>query len=148
MNISYDTFIAAFLSKVREYEFIHLLEEDRQDITDGYLLRACTQFNHICTYDLSLRDKETREFTDDFDEEDIDEIVDIVSEGMLVQWLKPLYFKQENYENMLNTTDYNGYSPANLLEKIGDAYITCCKRFKDRMNDYSFRHGDIGDLHT
>ena len=59
-------------------------------------------------------DDTLREFTDDFDESDIDEIIDILTEGMLVHWLKPYLYKQELLENSLNTADFTTYSTAEL----------------------------------
>ena len=83
----------------------------------------------------------------DIPEKDLDEISDIISEGMLVQWMKPYMYKQENYENMINTTDYSGYSPAELLNRITAAYKMCKRDFSNMMKDYSYNHGDLSELH-
>lgn len=88
MSVSYDLFDAAFLSKITEFEFIKLPEEDRTEIVDGYLHRAVAAFRKNCKYDLyACMDDSVREFDCDIDEDDIDELVEIVSEGMVVQWL-------------------------------------------------------------
>lgn len=147
MSVSYDIFTGAFLNKVKEYDFLLLDEENRTKTIDGYMKRACAQFNKICLYDIVTGDDDVREFEVDIRAEDIDEIADIVSEGMLVQWMKPYMYKQENYENMLNTTDYSGYSPAELLYRITSAYQMCKKDFSNMMKDYSYNHGDLSDLH-
>ena len=78
---------------------------------------------------------------------DLDEIVDIVSEGMLVQWMKPFVYKQEGLENVLNTKDFTTYSPAELLMRIGNAYNAAQKDFTNMMREYSYNHGDLTDLH-
>ena len=83
----------------------------------------------------------------DIKEEDIDEIVDIVTEGMLVHWMKPYVYKQENLENSLNTADYSGYSPAELLHRIEEAYSVVKKDFTNRIRSYSYEKGDLTDLH-
>lgn len=147
MSVSYDIFTESFLDKVKEYDFIKLDEVDRTRVVDGYMKRACSQFNRICQYDIITGDDNVREFAADIPTKDIDEIADIISEGMLVQWMKPYMYKQENYENMLNTTDFSGYSPAELLYRITSAYRQCKRDFSNMMKDYSYNHGDLSDLH-
>lgn len=147
MGISYDVFTNAFLGKVTEYDFIPLEQYDRNSIVDGYMKRACAQFNRICGYDLVTRDDNIREFAADIPEEDIDEVADIVSEGMLVQWMKPYVYRSESLENVLNTADYNVYSPAELLYRITEAYNMAKRDFSNMMKDYSYSHGDLSDLH-
>lgn len=102
MCVSYDLITQAFLSKVMEFEFIKLPEENLTETVDGYMKRAAVAFTKVCKYDLTKADDVAREFYDDFDEADVDEIVDILSDGMLVQWLKPYLYKQELLEDNLN----------------------------------------------
>lgn len=149
MKVSYDVFVNAFLQKITEYHFLAMQQWDRQDIVDGYLRRACTEFAKVCKESLANIDVDAREFEfrDDITPLEIDEIVEIVSEGMVVQWLKPYTYKQENLENMLNTADFSSYSPAELLKRVVDAYNTCKKDFTNKMREYSYRHGDLTCLH-
>lgn len=147
MGTSYDVFTGYFLNKINEYDFVKLDEYERTKTVDGYMKRACSQFDRMCKYDIVTGDDSVREFDADIDESDIDEIADIISEGMLVQWLKPYMYKQENYENILNTTDYSSYSPAELLHRISEAYKECKREFSNMMKDYSYSHNDLGDLH-
>ncbi len=147
MSISYDAFISAFLSKTTEFELLQLVEEDRNSILDSYLKRAASNFDKVCTYDLSQRDDELREFVTEFEEGDIDEIIDILSEGMLVSWLKPYVYKQELLENVMNTKDFSVYSPAELLLRVSNTYSKAQKDFTQMMREYSFSHGDLTELH-
>lgn len=146
MSVSYDIFTSMFLEKIEEYRFIALPEGDRIQIIDGYMKRACAQFKKICKYNIATGNDDIREFPIDIPSEDIDEIADIISEGMLVQWMKPYVYKQENLENMLNTTDFSGYSPAELLHRVTASYEMCKKDFSNMMKDYSYNHGDLSDL--
>lgn len=146
MGVSYDTFTKAFLEKITEYDFVMLSKEISADLVDGYMKRACAQFNRICKYDLSARDDTNRVFNINIPNEDIDEIIDIVSEGMIVQWLKPYTYKSENLENVLNTKDYTTYSPAELLLRVSNAYKMAQRDFRNMRVDYSYNHGDLGSL--
>ena len=147
MGISYDDIVGAFLSKISEFELVQLLPENRQELVDGYMRRAVSAFKKICVYDLYLRDEENREFKADFNGADTDEIIDIISEGMIVQWLKPYVYQQENLQNVLNTRDYTTYSPAELLMRVGNAYKQAQKDYTQMIREYSYNHGDLTRLH-
>ncbi len=148
MSVPYDTFNGAFLAKITEYEFIQIPEDDRDVILDGYLKRAVTAFKKICRYDLTkAEDDETRSFDVDIPEQDLDEIVEIISEGMLVQWMKPYVYRQEVLENVLNTRDFTTYSPAELLLRLGNAYTKAQFDYTQMIREYSYNHGDLKSLH-
>lgn len=147
MSVPYDLFTEAFLGKVTEYDFIHLDEYDRNNMVDGYMKRACSQFDKICKYDLYDRDDLIRKFNMDVPADEIDEILDIVSEGMLVQWMKPYVYKQDNLVLLLNTKDFTNYSPAELFRQVSSSYASANKRFVGMMREYSYNHGDLTELH-
>lgn len=148
MSVPYDLFTGAFLAKISEFDFMQLDETDRVATVDGYMKRALIAFRKNCKYDLfTTGDDTVRVFSVDIPESDIDEIADIVSEGMLVQWLKPFVYKQELLENVLNTKDFTTYSPAELLMRVGNAYSKAQKDYAQKIREYSFNHGDLSSLH-
>lgn len=148
MSVPYDKFTEAFLQKITEYEFIRLSDYERNHLIDGYMKRAIAAFKNVCKYDLTATaDDVVREFDVDIDSSDLDEIIEIVSEGMLVQWMKPYTYKQENLESVLNTRDFTTYSPSELLMRISAAYAAAQKDFTNMMREYSYNHGDLTDLH-
>lgn len=147
-GVPYDLFTGAFLSKITEYEFSGMADFERTTTVDGYMKRAIAAFKSICKYDLTTTaDDNVREFNVEIEDEDLDEIVDIVSEGMLVQWMKPYVYHQDSLENILNTKDFSTYSPAELLLRIGNAHAAAKKDFTNMMREYSYNHGDLTDLH-
>lgn len=148
MSVPYDLFAGAFLSKVSEFDLLRLSEYERNHLVDGYMKRAVAAFRKNCRYDLSsTADDLAREFDVSIPDEDLDEIVDIVSEGMLVQWMKPYTYRQENLENALNTRDFTTYSPAELLSRISAVYADARRNFTNMMREYSYNHGDLTGLH-
>ena len=147
MSVSYDVFAGAFLSKITEYTFIQLTEENRTAIVDGFLKRAVQKFAKVCKYNLLECNDETRVFLTDIPSDELDEIVDIVSEGMLEQWMKPYVYRQENLENLLNSRDFTTYSPAELLLRVGNAHAKVQKDYTNMIREYSYNHGDLSDLH-
>ena len=102
--VSYDAFIEAFLSKITEYEFLSLPEKDRTETVDGYLKKAVSAFKKNCKYDLftTYNDNE-RVYEVDVDDGDLDELIDIISDGMVAEWMKPYQFNQDLLQNVLNT---------------------------------------------
>ncbi len=148
MGVSYDIFTGAFLSKVSEFELTQLNDNNRTETVDGYLKRAVSAFRKNCKYDLlTTGDDELRVFGVDIDADDLDEIVDIISEGMVVQWLKPYVYQQELLQNVLNTRDFTQYSPAELLLRVGNAYAKAQHDYTQMIREYSYNHGNLGDLH-
>lgn len=148
MGVPYDVFAGAFLAKISEYSFLSLAEEDRTAMVDGFMKRALSAFRKNCKYDLFTTGNDTtRIFSVDIPEADLTEIADIVSEGMVSQWLKPYVNKQENLENVLNTKDFTTYSPAELLMRVGNAYAKVQKDYTNMIREYSHNHGDLSDLH-
>lgn len=148
MSISYDAFTGAFLSKISEFEFINLSDDNKQSIVDGFFNRAITAFKKNCKYDLSsAKNDEDRIIDLDFSDEDVEELVDIISEGMVVQWLKPYVYQQELLQNLLNTNDFTTYSPAELLLRVGNAYTKAQKDYTQMIREYSYNHNDLGELH-
>ncbi len=147
MAVSYDVFAHAFLSKVTEYSFPKQ-DYARNDMVDGYMKRAFSAFKSVCPYDFTTTaDDAVREFNVIIDGDDLDEIVDIVSEGMVVQWLKPYLYKQEIMENVLNTRDFTSYSPSELLYRVRESYNEANAHFLNMIREYSYRHNDLTELH-
>lgn len=148
MGISYDLFTKAFLEKITDYDLHQLEEPYRTDMVDGYMRRALVDFRKNCTYDLlSAANDVERCFMLDINQSDLLEIVEIVSEGMVSQWLKPYLYRQEILENVLNTKDFTTYSPAELLLRIGNTYERVQKNYIQMIREYSYNHGDLTELH-
>lgn len=152
MEVSYDMFTAAFLAKITEYNFIKLSDANRQTMIDRFMKEACADFSFVCLYDIGNGDDETRTFNFEKDgvditPNDLHEIVSIVSDGMVYYWLRQYMYAAENLQNNLNTQDFTSYSPSELLYRMTNAYHQCERDFVNRIREYSFRHGDLTDLH-
>lgn len=148
MSVSYDLFKDAFLGKVNSYDMIKVENADILDETmDDYVTFACSQFNKICKYDLSPSAGGDPSIAADIPDQDLTEIVDIVSDGMVMLWMKQFVNRQEILENLLNTRDFTTYSPGELLYRIGNTYKDAESRFIRRMREYSYDHGDLTVLH-
>lgn len=146
MSVPYDVFTTAFLSKVVDYD-LQMRDYEQIQMVDSFMKRSIASFKPICLYDLSTTADDTaRAFSVDIPDEDIDEIVDIVSEGMVVQWLKPYVYRQEALENVMNTKDFSTFSPAELLLRVRETYDGARHNHANMMREYSYAHGDLGSL--
>lgn len=150
MSVPYDVFAGAFLSKITEFDLLSLDDASKAEIVDKYMHTAVSNsnFKKVSGLDFATtKDDKNRVFDLEIPADRIDEIVDIVSEGMVVQWLKPYVYKQELLENVLNTKDFTTYSPAELLLRVGNAYAKAQKDYLNMIREYSYNHGDLTDLH-
>lgn len=146
--VSYDVFIEAFLAKITEYDFLSLPEKNRTEIVDGFLKRAVSEFKKNCEYDLfTTANDGIRAYEVDVSNGDLDELVDIVSDGMVAEWMKPFQFNQDLLQNAISTRDYSVYSPSELQMRVGNARKQAHADFIQKIREYSYNHGDLTALH-
>lgn len=144
MATSYSQIYESFIFKVEGYKLMMLLQEDREDILKLYLNAVCRKIHRkVKNYvDLKNRDNETQEFIDDID----DDMIDIIAECMITEWLRPKIYSDELLESRLNTKDFSEYSPANLIHQIREVFQMSEKASLVAINNYSFSHDDIAEL--
>jgi len=136
------------LNKISEFELLQLEGNIRTEMIDSYMKRAISAFKKNCKVDLfTTGDDVERVFNVEVSDDDIDELVDIISEGMVVQWLKPYVYQADLLRNLMNTRDYTLYSPAELLLRVGNQHKIAQKDFTQMIREYSYNHGDLTDLH-
>jgi len=142
MATPYSDVINSFLGKITDYELPKFLLTEKETIVYGYMFTSCSKFKRLCKVDLSDRDDTEKQFNEDLD----DEIIDIITETMIVEWLKPKLYSLENLRNVLNTKDFTQFSPANLLDKIQATYKEAKLESKRMMNNYSHYHGKVDEI--
>lgn len=132
-----------FLGQITDYDLLELEDNSRDLYLHGLMVSACNKFQEFCLIDLTDRDDTT---LDQFNQTLTDEIIDIIVLGMVVEWIKPRYFFQDNLRNSMNTKDYTTFSPANLLKEIRETYLASKKEFENKMYRYSFMNGNFEEL--
>lgn len=134
----YQTIYEDFLDKVDDIEIANYDEDMLYEQLYRYLNSAIKKFIY-CKKDLSERDTSS----DGYFEADLDSMeVDILSEYMLVSWIKQKLNNLENVQNALSTSDFSFYSPANLLDKLETHYKDSRRRARTLMNEYSMIASD------
>ena len=147
LSVAYDVFLSAFLLKAKAYNILQNEESLATQVLDSYMKTAISRFNSACSYNLLNFNDDIREIEEDIEQSDLDEIVDIVSEGMVVCWLQPFINNSDNLVNILNTADYTAYSPANLTKANYEIYKESKSEFRKLVKNYTYSHGDLTELH-
>ena len=137
-NTRYSDVYSWFLDKVTAYSLTMFEDTEKNEIVYGYMRSACAKFK-CCVIDLSDRNNDSQEFNNELD----DEILDILSETMVVSWLQPKLNNEENLVNSLSTKDYSLYSPANLISKITEVFKLAKKNSSSMIGNYSFSHSSL-----
>ena len=137
---AYTTIYNSFLDKVNDYDLADMTAELAQTLMRGWLNQAVVRFLESCKKDLTQT--EEGGFTEDLDLMEID----ILTEGMVEAWLKPIRNNLDLLRNALSTKDFTTFSPANLLDKVNDTYSMAHANFLSRIKEYSFIRNDVGDL--
>lgn len=142
MATPYSKIIETFVGKVSDYDLPKFTDIEKETIIVGFMISACTKFARICKVDLYDRDETLKQFNQNLD----DEIIEIITETMLVEWIKPKVLSSENLKNCLSTKDYSLFSPANLLKELRVTLDSLKKESKRLINNYSFAHADLTKL--
>lgn len=137
---AYTTIYNSFLDKVNDYDLADMTAELAQTSMRGWLNQAVVRFLESCKKDLTQT--EEGGFTEDLDLMEID----ILTEGMVEAWLRPIRNNLDLLRNALSTKDFTTFSPANLLDKVNVTYSMAHANFLSRIKEYSFIRNDVGDL--
>lgn len=164
-GLEFDVFVRAFLNKVTSYDFLRMDEEVFNGRVDHFLISACSSFERIFRRhtgkSFSDRDDKNRRFNWDLKRYDahrdnpmadfvsLDEVVDIVSEGMVLKWLDSFMFSGDSLDlgNFLETRDFTVFSPSSFLSSMRTLYQTTSDRYKNLIYDFSYNHGKLYRLH-
>lgn len=144
MNTSYETVFNEFKDKITDPDLITFAESLQTEMLVAYMNKAISRCGRVTNkvVDLSLRDDELMKFSVEIPYE----VIDIITEWMTVFWLQPYVNNLENLRNNLSTKDFSVFSPANLLEKVGNRYDTARKQARSLTNEYSYIISDMKEL--
>lgn len=142
MATPYDAVLSKFLNKITDFDLGELTESRVKEILLGYMFSACSKF-HTCLVDLSDRDEEGEQFNETLTEE----ITEIITEGMIVEWLKPKVMHTDNLSNFLNSRDLSvAASPRNVLNEIRTTLEESRAEFRRLVMEYSYTNSNASDV--
>lgn len=141
MATPFEDVFSSFLMKVSDYELLDLDEETTEKVLVNLLTLAVARFNQVCVKDLT-NTQSGDSFVDDLSVEEID----ILSEIMVENWIKPKIYNLDLFKNRLSTKDFTTFSPANLLNSVRETFKLSHERAESLINKYSYQVNDIREL--
>lgn len=112
MGTPYTVLYESVLSKIKDYDFLNLDEQDIYSILSEYVRPAIVSFR-ICKVDLSDRND------DGFNIVLNDTEIEILSNYMVINYLDSNYIRVPlALKQSLSSKDFNAFSPANQLDKL------------------------------
>jgi len=142
MSTEYSVIYDAAISRFSDYDFIPLLEEQREEVLLRHLKSARADFARVCKFDLYDCDDDAGEFNVDLDGTSID----ILALGVSYYWCSSKVLNSELFRNVLNTKDYSFFSPGSLLNNLRLLRDSLREEFHSRIIAYSYDNGDIAGL--
>ncbi len=144
MATEYAKIYSRFLAKISDYDILKFEVDDRELILENYLISSIVSFKRICEIDLSDRDDNLKQFNQDLD----DEIIEILSIGMLSEWITPKVLNSEILRKNLNTKDWQQFSDANLIKELSALKERVDKQHKKMIVNYSYNVADFSKLNS
>lgn len=135
MATTYKELYNSVYSKIKDYDFVNMLEEDVDDILHDYLRPAIVAFEE-CNQDLSDRDEELKCFNINL----TDVNFEILSNFMVVVYLDSTFIRTSlMLQAHMSTSDFHKYDNNNVLGKAIEVRDMYKKENKQWMINYSLR---------
>jgi hypothetical protein len=142
MATPYSTITDRFSNKITDPDLSLLIEAEFNEVLYNLMFSSCSKFT-TSLIDLSDRNETTKTFNQDL----TDDIIDIISEGMIVEWLKPKVYHSDNLSNFLNNKDLSlAASPANILKEMKETLKESRSEFDSLVIAYSYNNSDASSM--
>lgn len=134
MATQLETVYRPFLNSIEDEEWL-LIDDDEviEDLLLDYLEKATVDFN-TCRKSLKI-DYDAMSFNEELD---MDEIV-ILSKGMILNYLDPKIYREQNLKQAVTSKDYSKLSNANMLDKLIELKKHTRNEFDRYMNNYDYK---------
>ena len=120
----------SFLSKITDYDYLKLSEDDLNEELAMKLKSAIAKF--IIADDIQIN-----EITEQFNRELSYLEIEILAYGMVLSWVEPLVNNVETMKQRLSSKDFSVYSQAKHLAELNEVRIRANKEFNYWINRYS-----------
>ena len=120
----------SFLSKITDYDYLKLSEEDLNEELAMKLKSAIAKF--IIAHDIEIN-----EITETFNRELSYLEIEILAYGMVLSWVEPLVNNVETMKQRLSSKDFSVYSQAKHLAELNEVRIRANREFNYWINRYS-----------
>lgn len=129
----FDKIYRLFLSKVKDFTFVSYTDEELRSALNDYLILAVAEFT-ACKKDLNEVTGEA--FTETLTNTEMD----ILSDYMIVSYLKPKIINVNLLERELTDREFRAYSQANHIKEMISLYNTMISDVEAKKSKYSFKN--------
>ena len=143
MTSSYEDIYSCFLGKITDYKIASLDETDAIDLMNGWMKSVVAQpyirriFSNVICDD--VEEKIDFELKIGIDEaSDISFANEIISRGMVIEWLEPQVKSVVNTAQMFGGKDQKWYSQAQHLSELKDMLKTAKSELRRMICDYGY----------
>lgn len=134
MSTPYTAIYENMLPKFRSYEIPLMTIEEVQEYLHDFIAPAIARF-HICRKDLNDRDEILQQFNEDLSNTEIE----IISNFALIEYIDSTYVRTATLLKVnLSSSDFNSYSPANMLDKLLTMHDTYRRENETLLSRYSW----------
>ena len=147
MTVSHDTIFSRFLAKIKDYSFLSLPSDTAYDFMREWLHSTVSKphirklFESISLDDEIMTIQFTLVNTID-DEYDLDFVIEVLVQGMMIEWLTPRVNSMENISQMFSGSEEKFYSQSSHLSEIQ----TLLKSLKNEQRKLTRNHGYDFDI--
>ncbi len=141
MATPYEVIFNKFLSKISDYEYINLSENELYDELEDFLKSSIPKFTTARKL-LSNRDETLKQFNSDLD----DYVVETLVTLMMVEYLSPKIYESSLLKQSLSSKDYAMYSQANHIKQITDLRDKKKQEAKRMVTEYTYLNLNMDDL--
>ena len=113
MATSYETVYNRFVQKITDFNIVELDDYSLDNMLDGWLKSAIVR-TRKCEHDLSQRDEELQEFTEDLSDLEIE----LLALGMVDAWVTPMLNSTELTLQFLGGKEEKFYSQAQQMAEL------------------------------
>lgn len=135
MPTRYEEIYENLLPKFRSYEIPMMTAEEVKDYLQDYLIPAIARF-HVCRQDLNDRDDILQRFNIELTVTELE----ILSNYVLLEYIDSTYVRTSTLlKTNLGSTDFNTYSPANMLDKLMEMRLTYRQENEGLLSRYAWQ---------
>lgn len=143
MTSKYETIYSRFLSRITDYEFLGLKEDVIYGMMNNWMRSAFAKPYVRRLFSTLTLDDEILEF--DFvlknpidDESDEEFVIEIISNGMVIEWLEPKVKSTLNISQMFAGKEQKFYAQANHLSELKDMLETEKTNLRKMIRDRGY----------
>lgn len=145
MTSEYSSIFSRFLMRVEDYKIANLDENTANEILIGYLRNTASDSFVRKLFTTFIMDDNTEEIewvlaNPQEDLADTDFVEDILSEGMIVQWVQPRYHSTLLTSQFFSNKEQNFYSQANHMAELKAMYDTARNDIRKKIRDRGYQY--------